>query len=61
MATSTKIIYNSMEAGKYTVTENKAKIETHVAARRYYNFPERIIERNKNIFAMETISNITAK
>ena len=44
MATSYIIISNKKESGKYTVSANKARIETHVAATSYCNCPVRIIK-----------------
>ena len=45
MTSSSEIISNNTEAGKYIVLSNKARIETNVAVRRYYNCPELIIEK----------------
>ena len=58
---SSKIISNKTESVIYTVSANKAGMETHVAARHYYYCTERKIEKTTTRFAIETISKITVK
>ena len=47
----------------YIFPATKAIIETHVAAKRYYNYSERIIEKTTIIFhyTTETMSELTVK
>ena len=52
-------IMRSQENG--IVSAAKEIIETYVAARRYYNFPKRIIENTTTRVTNKTMSKITVK
>ena len=45
-----KITSITMESGKYTMSDNKAIIETYLSTGRYYNCTNQIIEKNTTIF-----------
>ena len=59
MKNSYKIISNNMESGKYTVSVNKAIIETYVAIKFYYNCTERITKKTTTRVTTEKTSKIT--
>ena len=59
MITSSTIIYNDRESGKYTAPANKAIIETHVATTGCYNSPDRIIENTTTRVKTEKLSKTT--
>ena len=58
MTTNSKIIPNNRETREYTVSAIKVIIETHIAARNYYNYPKRIIEKTITKAKTETMSKI---
>ena len=59
MKTNSKTVSNKTDLVKYTVSANKSRIETHVAASPYYNLHDRRIGKSTTRVKTETMSNIT--
>ena len=59
MKTSSKVISNNMESGKYTLSIIKARIEGHLAAMPYWEFHELIVKKTIIRVTMEKMSKLT--
>ena len=58
MKTNSKTVSNKTDLVKYTVSANKARIETYVAASPYYNLHDRRIGKSTTGLKTETMSQL---